>query len=165
PIDDSIIDHAGRTGKLHALAAAAIKAGAQDLREKAQDYYGRTPDGVEARSYNSIDAALEARRYVGRVAGIDVTDIRGNVVIPAGKKIQASDVDKAREADVLGALVYSAKQPAPELQEPVKPPSEPTPRPGAVDFSQLFPVSEQPKEPMRRAPLPLVPMPEQAKKD
>src|SRR5258706_10832971 len=38
-IDDRAIDRAQRCGKLHSLAGAAIKAGAQDFKEKARNAY------------------------------------------------------------------------------------------------------------------------------
>jgi len=113
-IDDTAIERAAAAGKLHALAAAAMTAHVQDFKEKAREQLDRTPDGIEARALNSVDDFIEARRYVGRIAGVDVTDIRGNVLIPAGKEINERDVQIAREAGQLSALIYSAQQPAPE---------------------------------------------------
>jgi hypothetical protein len=159
-IDDETIDRAHRYGKLHALAASVIKAGAQDLKEKAQEKYDRSPDGVEARSLGSFDQAMEANRYIGRTAGLDVTDIRGRVIVTAGRKIEYADVDKAREAGVLGALIYSAQQPAPVMPEPEPASSEPKLRPGAVDLTQTYPDTPEPQPQIRRASLPLMTMPE-----
>lgn len=109
-IDEAAIARAERAGKLGALVMSAGTAQVQDLREKASDTLGNTQDGREARNLDSVDENREAMTYVGRYTGVDVTDIRGNVVVPAGKKIGAEDVHKAREAGLLSALIYSGKQ-------------------------------------------------------
>src|SRR5256885_15773728 len=72
-VDDSTIERAHLEGKLHALAAAVIKGDTQDFRDKAKERFDNTPDGIESRSLNSVDDAIEAGRYIGRRAGIDVT--------------------------------------------------------------------------------------------
>jgi hypothetical protein len=159
-IDDRAIERAQAAGRLHALAASVAKAGAQDLRQKAKDTYDRTPDGIESRSLNSVDHAIEARRYEGSIAGLDVTDNRGNVIIEAGKTIRHPDIDRAREAGVLGALIYSAQQLPPELPVPKATPVGATPRPGAIDLSKLYAENPPSSQPQKRASLPLVPLPE-----
>ena len=113
-IDDSAIERAVSCGKLNALTSTVVKAKAQDLKERAQDAYARTDDGQESRSLNSVDQYVEARRYIGRYTGMDVTDIRGAVLIPMGKQINDDDVSRAREAEQLGALIYAAQQPLPD---------------------------------------------------
>src|SRR5437764_620970 len=75
PIDDAVIERANASGKLHAVAAAAASAQAQDLKEKAKEAYERTQDGQEAKSLSSVEDFVEARRYLGRVAVMDVTDV------------------------------------------------------------------------------------------
>ncbi len=113
-IDDSAIEHANSAGKLHLLTSTVVKGQAQDLKEKAQDAYAQTDSGQENRSLNSVDQYVEARRYIGRYTGMDVTDIRGEVLIPVGKQINDDDVSRAREAEQLGALIYAAQQPLPD---------------------------------------------------
>ena len=113
-IDDTVIEHAYAYGKLHLLTSTVVKAKAQDLKEKAKDAYAQTDHGQESAALDSVDQYVEARRYLGKYAGIDVTDIRGNVLVPMGKQIDAGDVSLAREAGQLGALIYAAQQPLPE---------------------------------------------------
>ena len=156
-IDDAAIVRASAAGKLHALAGAAIKAQAQDAREKIADQLEKTPDGREARSLNSVDQFVEARRYVGQIAGVDVLDMRGDLILSAGQRITEDDVRRAREADQLGALIYSAQQPAPV----------PAPGPASSEIATEA-VAEHPAEsaspppvipvarPARRSPLPLI---------
>jgi hypothetical protein len=127
-IDDAVIDHARRTGKLAALAASAVASQAQDFREKARTAYESTPDGIEARSLASSEQYIEARAYIGWIAATDVTDIRGNIVVPAGKKIEDEDVRAVREAGQLSALIYSARQSPP----PSRPVVAAAPPPGPV---------------------------------
>ena len=113
-IDERVVEHARVTGKLHALAAAVATAGAQDLREKARSAYHGTEDGREAHALSQVDDFVEARGYLGWTAGVDVTTAKGELVIRAGKEIQESDVQAAREFGLLRALIYSAQQPLPE---------------------------------------------------
>jgi hypothetical protein len=115
-IDDAAIQRAEKTGKLHALIASVSSAQFQDLKEKAKDQMDHSQDGTESRNFNSIEEYAKARIYVGHIAGVDVTDIRGAVLIPAGTEISENDVRAAREAGLLSALVYAAQQPytAPE---------------------------------------------------
>ena len=114
-VTDSIIELAQRSGKLHALAAAVGTGGMQDLKETFHAHHVTTTEGQEAQSMDTIDDAAEARKYVGRVATVDVTDIRGDIIIPAGKEIRDEDVFLAREKNLLGALLYSAKLPDPPV--------------------------------------------------
>ena len=109
-IDDPVIARAERAGKLGALVVSAGAAQMQDLKEKASETLSNTQDGREAHSLNSVDEFREALGYSGRYTGVDVTDIRGNVVVPAGKKIDAADVRAARDAGLLSALIYSSQQ-------------------------------------------------------
>ena len=60
---------------------------------------------------DSIEEYAEARAYVGRYAGVDVTDIRGNVVIPTGRKLTDDDIRTARDVGLFSALIFSAQQP------------------------------------------------------
>jgi hypothetical protein len=123
PIDDAVIERARTAGKLNALTAAAVSSQAQDFRERARNAYAATPEGTEARSMASSDQYLEARQYIGRVAAVDVTDLRGNIIVPAGMKIDDDYVRAAREAEQLGSLIYSAQQsPAPHPMAAPPPP-------------------------------------------
>jgi hypothetical protein len=143
-IDDAVIARAERAGKLGAVVVSAGTAQVQDLREKASDTLANTQDGREARNLDSVDEFREAMAYAGRYAGMDVTDVRGNVVVPAGKKIDADDVRLAREQGLLSSLVYSAQRG--RMPEP-----EPSPLANEPGY-----VSRGPAAPAKRAPLPLV---------
>ncbi len=125
-IDEAVLANAERAGKLGAVAVSAGTAQMQDLKEKATDTLANTQNGREARSLDSVEEFQEALAYVGRYTGVDVTDIRGNIIIPAGKKIDPEDVRAAREEQLLSALIYSAQQghaPAPGSSGPIAEPS------------------------------------------
>lgn len=123
PIDDDAIEMARRAGKLNALVASAVSSQAQDFRERTRAAYAATPEGTEARSMASSEQYLEARHYIGYVAAVDVTDIRGNIIVPAGTKIDDEYVRSARDAEQLGSLIYSAQQsPAPHASAAPPPP-------------------------------------------
>lgn len=143
-IDDTVIERAAAVGKLRALAVSAGTAQMQDWREKARETLDRTPDGLEARSLESVDDFIEARRCVGRIAGVDVTDVRGNVVVPAGREIQEQDVQVAREAGLLSALIYSAQQPAPTASPSPQPPSPARPAAARTWFGEGPPPDTEP---------------------
>lgn len=112
-IDEGVIARAQAAGKLGALVSAAVAAQAQDVKEKARHMYESTPEGTEARSLASSEQYLEARRYIGWKSAMDVTDIRGAILVPAGKEIEDEDVRAVREAEQLGALIASAQQSGP----------------------------------------------------
>ena len=136
-IDDDVIEMARKHGKLSALAASAVASRAQDFREKARNIYGATPEGVEAHSMASSEQYLEARHYIGRIAAVDVTDLRGNIIVPAGRKIEDEDVRNAREADQLGSLIFSAQQsPPPQPMAAAPPPFNPLQQPGAAPANE-----------------------------
>jgi hypothetical protein len=135
-IDDAAIARAERAGKLGALVVSAGTAQVQDLKEKASDTLANTQDGREARNLDSVDEFREAMAYVGRYTGMDVTDVRGNILVPAGKKVDAEDVRVARESGLLSSLIYSAQrghapepEPSPLTNEPGYAPSKPAVRP------------------------------------
>src|SRR5438067_1983363 len=108
-IDDAAIARAERTGKLPQLVVSAGTAQVQDLKEKAGDYISHTQEGQEARALDTAEDYARARAYVGWVASTDITDVRGNVVIPQGKEIQEEDVRIAREGGLLSALMSAAR--------------------------------------------------------
>jgi len=112
-IDDSVIDRATAAGKMPALVAAVATAGTQDLREKLQSHYDQTPEGQDRRNLADSDDYIEARGYIKYIAAIEVTDIRGNVLVPADAEIRDEDVRKVRDAGQLAALIYSAQQSGP----------------------------------------------------
>jgi len=152
-IDEAAIARAERAGKLGALVMSAGTAQVQDLREKASDTLANTQDGREARNLDSVDEFRDAMAYVGRYTGVDVTDIRGGVVVPAGKKIEADDVRAARDAGLLSAFIYSAQQG--HMPEPAAPykqdtaaytPQQTTAPPKRVSLPLVGPETKPPKE-------------------
>jgi hypothetical protein len=144
-IDDRVIQRAEAAGKLHALTLAVSSAQVQDLKEKARESYGSSVDGREAHAVNTIEEFAEARRYVGQRIGMDVTDVRGNVIIAAGKKLDDADVRLAREANLLSALIFAAQQ--------APPPEAETAAPAAAESDYK---STATQTPIRRGSLPLV---------
>lgn len=171
-IDDEVITRAEEAEILGALAASAIMAQAQDLQEKASDHFGKTAQGRENWALNTAEAYAEARHYLGYVTGVDVTDIRGEIVIPAGKKLEEDDIRAAREADQLAALIYSVQQgeavvttrkPQVKSSETAhrQPSSSDTEASSALDLDALLPSPP----PAARKPLPVIrrePKPEAA---
>jgi hypothetical protein len=112
-IDEAAIERASAAGKMPALVAAAAAAQSQDLQEKLKGAYERTPEGQDQRNLEDSDEYLEARRYIRYVAAVEVTDIRGAVLVPAGKVIEDADVRLVRDAGQLAALIYSAQKSGP----------------------------------------------------
>ncbi|HLJ55028.1 MAG TPA: hypothetical protein VKT77_08295 [Chthonomonadaceae bacterium] len=112
PIDDAAIDRAAAAGQMPALIAAAAEAQSQDLKERLRTTYGQTPEAQERRNLADSDTYIEARGYIKCVAAVEVTDIRGGVLVPAGKVIEDEDVRCVRDAGQLAALIYSAQQSA-----------------------------------------------------
>ena len=112
-IDDGVIEKTLAADKMAALVAAAAAAQTQDFKEKLKGEYDRTPEGQDRRNLADSDDYIEARGYIRYVAAVEVTDIRGNVLVPAGKTIEDEDVRNAREAGQLAALIYSAQQSGP----------------------------------------------------
>jgi hypothetical protein len=143
--DDAAIERARAAGKLNALTASVGAAKMQDARDAVKTHLDRLPDGQEAHSLDTVEEYVEARRYVGRRVGVDVMDLRGAVVIPAGKELKDEDVRIAREQNLLGSLLYALQQPwmEPEAREEPPAPSEAPP-----------PVKDP--VPGRRASLPLL---------
>ncbi len=115
-IDAAMIAVARRTGKIAALAASALQATGQDLKEKVQAQYAQTETGRESRLLESVEEFAEVHRYMGRVLTMDVTDIRGNILVPSGKVLDAEDAQRAREAGQLSALLVAAEQSVPSVQ-------------------------------------------------
>jgi hypothetical protein len=132
-IDDEAIARAKAAGKLGALAGAAVTSQAQDIKERTRAAYHATAEGTEARSLASSDQYIEARGYIGWVAAVDVTDIRGNLIVPAGRKIDDEYVRAAREADQLASLIYSAQQSPPPYPQAAPPPPKGTPAAAPVN--------------------------------
>ncbi len=140
-IDDEVIAKASGAGKIPALMAAAAAAQSQDLKERLHGEYDKTPEGQDRKNLADSETYIEARRYIRCVAGIEVTDIRGNVLVPAGKVIQDEDVRHVREAGQLAALIYSAQQsgaqPTGEIDRPA-----PDPNGGPVRRRTAVPLGE-----------------------
>jgi len=113
-IDDTILDRARRVGKIGAVAASAVSAQTQDLKESLHSHYAHSESGREKRLLESVDEYREARNYLGRSLTMDVTDVRGNIVVPSGKALDDEDVRAARDAGLISALLAAAEQaPAP----------------------------------------------------
>jgi|SRR5579871_1580868 len=149
-VDDAVIARAREAGKMPALVAATVVARTQDIKTQAHDLYAQTSKGAETEALNSVDSYVEARTYIGRTLESEIMDLQGNVVIPAGKQLTAEDVQAAREAGQLQALIYAAQQ-APVTSAPV-PPANPAER---SSYSEaLFPLATSRPSP-RRAAVPL----------
>lgn len=113
-IEQATVERALACGMLTALVSSVAAAGLQDLQERIADVRAATPDGAEERALDSADDYARARLCVGKRAGLDVTDIRGNVLVPRGTQIREADIRAAREAGLLNALIHSASVPLPE---------------------------------------------------
>lgn len=116
-IDEAVLERAYQTETVAAVSASALEGQKQDLKEKVQTHYARTESGRESMLLDSVEEYAELHRYLGRVTTMDVTDIRGNVIVPAGKKLEASDAQLAREAGQLGALLAVARESVPAPPE------------------------------------------------
>ena len=142
-IDDAAIERVNAAGKMPALVAAVTTAQTQDLQERFKAGYEETPDGQGARNLADSEQYLEARHYIRYIAAIEVTDIRGTVIVPAGKVVEDEDVRKVREAGQLAALIYSAQQsgPPPPVSDSVydaPATNNPPPRRTAVPLGETF---------------------------
>jgi hypothetical protein len=112
-IEEEAIARAYECGKVAALGSSALEAQKQDLKEKVQSQYARTEAGRESQLLESVEEFAEVHQYLGRATTMDVTDIRGNVLVPAGKVLDAADAQLARDAGQLGALLVAAQQSVP----------------------------------------------------
>lgn len=112
-IEEAHVAQAYQCGKVAALGASALQGQKQDLKEKVQAQYARTETGREAQLLDSVEDFEEVHRYLGRATTMDVTDIRGNILVPAGKVLDAADAELAREAGQLGALAVAARESVP----------------------------------------------------
>lgn len=146
-ITPEMAERAQECGLVHLLVGAAAAAGVQDLRERVDLARRSTPEGFEDSSLESVDDYAEARRYVGRIAVIDVTDVRGAVVVPGGSHVTEDHVRSARSHGLLRALIYSASQAQPEA-----------PRTRSSSPAPAKPTSDAP-DPTERRRLPLVEAP------
>ena len=109
-IDDEVIARAEDAEILGSLVASVIIAQAQDFTEKAAEHLGRTAAGRELWAEGTAGEYAKALNYTGYVTADDVTDIRGNVIVPADKRIDETDVQAARAAGQLSALLFSVQQ-------------------------------------------------------
>ena len=109
-IDETVIDAVNRDGKMHELVANVVTGQVQDQQERMKTAFEATPEGIDAHNLANSEQYLEARNYIRYVAAIEVTDIRGKTLIPAGKEIDDEDVRLARDENQLASLVYSAQQ-------------------------------------------------------
>jgi hypothetical protein len=153
-IDDEAIARARQAGKMTALAAAAVKAQTQDLKERVGTQYARTDSGREKLYLESVEEYREARTYLRRILTMDVTDIRGNVIVPAGKALDDEDIRRARDEGLLSALLVAAEQslpPAPETPAsappaaagaPFPPPAAPRPAPLLLNPDEAEPLQK-----------------------
>lgn len=141
-VDDTVIKYALEAGAMPALLASVVTAATQDIKERVQTEFERTPEGQDRRNLANSELYIEARGYIKWVAALEVTDIRGTVLVPAGKVIEDEDVRLVREADQLAALIYSAQQSGP-------PPSAVTPSSEQVSRAEVI------RPPVRRTATPL----------
>lgn len=155
-ITREMAEQARAEGRLSALVKAVAAAGVQDLRERLDSLRRQTPEGQEEARLDSVDDYAEARRYVGRVAVCDITDIRGRVVIPVGTRITEQHVRLAREHGLLRALIHSAS-----LVQPVHSPAPASAPPSDGDDR----TSDATPDPSARVRLPLLDMPEATRPD
>jgi hypothetical protein len=124
---------------LGALASAVAKGVAQDLTETTRQRLGALPENQENRSIEDLDDYLAARACIGKVVGVNVSDVRGNILIPAGTALQDEHVRLTREAGQLGALLYAVSQPFEGTQSAARGPQkseEYTPKPEAPPASR-----------------------------
>jgi len=112
-VDRDAVERALKSGRLGAVVAAVATAQVQDIQERASQFRAASDDGREQGALDTAEEYVRARGYVGRVAVVDVTDVRGAVVIPAGTRLTEDHIHQARSADLLGALIFSASQPQP----------------------------------------------------
>jgi hypothetical protein len=117
-IDEAMVAQAVQCGQIAALSAAALQGQKQDLKEKVQAQYAKTDRGRESHLLDSVEEFAEAHRYLGRATTMDVTDIRGNILVPSGKVLDAEDAQRARDAGQLGALLVAARESVPAPQTP-----------------------------------------------
>jgi hypothetical protein len=117
-IDEAVVAQAYQCGKVAALGASALHGQKQDIKEKVQAQYARTENGREARLLDSVEEFAEVHQYLGRATTMDVTDIRGNILVPAGKVLDAADAQLARDAGQLGALLVAARESVPAAHHP-----------------------------------------------
>lgn len=108
-IDIEVIARARQAGRLQQVIAAAAVAGVQDVRERLTQLSQASPEVREATAHESAEVYAAARRYVGRTAGMDVTDIRGAVVIRRGTVLTEDDIRIARDRSLLRALIHSVE--------------------------------------------------------
>ena len=122
-VDDAVLKRAAEAGAVPRLTASVLSAATQDLKERVRSEYERTPEGQDRRSLATSEEYIEARAYIKWIAAVEVTDIRGHILVAAGKEIDDEDVRLVREAGQLGALIYSAQQSGPPpLSVKVPPP-------------------------------------------
>lgn len=112
-IDEDALARAYQCGKVASLSASALEAQKQDIKEKVQSQYARTESARESQLLESVEEFAEVHRYLGRATTMDVTDIRGNILIPTGKVLDAADAELARDAGQMGALLVVARQSVP----------------------------------------------------
>src|SRR5579884_1309126 len=109
-VDDEVIARAEEADILGSLVASVIIGQAQDLTEKAAGHLGRTAIGQQLWAEGTAGEYAEALNYTGYVTADDVTDIRGNIIVPADKRIDETDIQAARAAGQLPALLFAVKQ-------------------------------------------------------
>ncbi len=110
-IDAAVIEDATRSGRLPMLVAAVAAANVQDVQERFAQARDATDEGAEQSALETVEDYARARQCVGKVTGLDVTDIRGTVVVSAGTRITEDHVRTARAARLLNALMHSVSIP------------------------------------------------------
>lgn len=150
-IDEGAVERARAVGKLGALAASVVTAGMQDLRERSAAIADATADGREARTMSDLDLYVRARSLRDHTVMVDVTDVRGTVVIAAGTRVSEAVISAAGDHGLLGALVYAASLPQPAAPPP--------PSASMCETGAVAPKDAPPSPPVARRRLPIIPVP------
>lgn len=116
-INDEIITTAHHAGKIGDLVSSVIQGQGQDIKEQVQTQYGRTEKAQESLLLDSVEEYRDAHRYLGRTLTMDVTDIRGHILVPSGKVLDRDDIILAREAGQLAAFLAAAEQSLPPVSQ------------------------------------------------
>ena len=102
PITDEVISKAREKGRLHHLmlsaAASVIQAGGEETRRRLQEF-------------RNVTEGHEADLVRGELAGRDVTDFQGNVIVRQGEKITDEAIRRAQEKGLLQELVLAVAAP------------------------------------------------------
>jgi hypothetical protein len=101
-INDDAIERARQEALLHALmlssASAIVEAGGEEAKRRLQEF-------------RDITENHEADLVLNGIAAWDVKDLRGNVLVKAGQKVNHDVIRRAREEGMLQELVLAVAAP------------------------------------------------------